>query len=389
MDKDSPSRVTPSRTAGLRVLTFLNNFNPGGVERVALRLNVAWQAQDIEAITIIGRDVGRARGAVKGLAYTTLLDGSRWYHRWPLGGIVADLPEIIRREQPDVLFCAGNTYSFAMVLMRLRLGRACPPIVAKISNDLRRADQGLLLRAAYHLWLKVQGRCIAHFVGMAAPMVEEICKFCGVSADRVTIINDPILQADQIDRLAKTSCQQGPARHGRHFLAIGRLTRQKNFPLLLAAFSRIATADDVLTIVGDGVDRAALEARIAHLGIADRVRLPGYTADVGSWFAVADALVMSSDYEGVPAVIIEAIAAGLPIIATDCSVSMAELTGRGAFGTLVPVGDVVALAAAMAALAPTRPDAASARAHVACFTVEQGAADYAALMRKVAANRAR
>ncbi len=385
MDVDRQVENNDGREPALRVLTYLNNYQPGGVERVAFRLNAAWQAQGICAMVVVGRGCGPARASAHGLQCATLLDGSRWYHRWPLIGIIADLPGIIRKARPDVLFCAGNTYSLAMVLMRLRLGRNCPPIIAKISNDLKRRDQPPEVRFFYQRWLKIQGRFIAHFVGMAMPMRREIEQYCGVSADRVAIINDPVLHATDVDRLGKIAAGRQPARPGRHFLAIGRLAPQKNLSLLLEAFSQVATAHDRLTIIGEGPDRRKLTAQATRLGIAGRIDMPGFMTDMDRWLASADALVLSSDYEGVPAVIIEAIAANLPIIATDCCVSMAEITGHGRFARLVPVGDAAALATAMAAQPLARADLAAARAHVAAFTVEAGAAAYARLMRTVAA----
>lgn len=378
MTADHP-HATAERSA-LRVLTYLNSFDPGGVERVALRLNAAWRAQGVLPLIIVGRETGLARHAAPDLDYAPLLDGSRWHHRWPLLGLVIDLPGAIRRHRPHILFCAGNTYSFAMLLVWLRLGRDCPPIVAKISNDLARADQPWMLRALYHVWLKIQGRFIHHFVGMAPPMRPEIRAFCGVPDARITIINDPVLLAADVERFAQLAAARRPDGSGHRFLAIGRLSPQKNFALLLDAFARMARTGDRLTILGEGPDRAALETQAARLGIAGQLAMPGFVARLDPWLAAADALVMSSDYEGVPAAIIEAIAAGLPVIATDCSVSMAELTGQGHFGVLVPVGDGAALAAAMAAFSGTKPDAAAARAHVEAFTVEQGAADYARLM---------
>jgi hypothetical protein len=66
----------------------------------------------------------------------------------------------IRRHRPDVLFCAGNSYTVVAVTMRLVLGRRCPPILAKISNDLTRADLPAVARPFYRLWLRIQGRLL-------------------------------------------------------------------------------------------------------------------------------------------------------------------------------------------------------------------------------------
>ena len=93
--------------------------------------------------------------------------------------------------------------------------------------------------------------------------------------------------------------------------------------------------------------------------------------------------MLASDFEGVPAVVIEALASGLPVVATDCSVSMPSLVSS--FGTIVPVGDAAALADAMAAQAPLTPaQRSAAAAEMARFTVERAAAAYLALFRSAA-----
>lgn len=368
----------------LRVLTYLHSFDPGGVERVALRLNAAWSARGVETLVIVGRDSGSAREAATAVNYRRLDDRSAPSHRLRLLWMILKLPGIIRRERPDILFCAGNTYSSMGVAMRLLLGADCPPIVAKVSNDLRRRDMPHWLRFLYHRWLWLQGRLIDQFVGMAPPMHGEIADRMAISADRIAIINDPVLYDAELERLA-SDCGRSPVTcGGRRYIAIGRLSPQKNFALLLEAFARIATPDDRLTILGEGPDRQMLAERAASLGIADRVVMPGHVADPDRWLRDADILVMSSDYEGVPAVIVEAVAAGLAVVATDCSVSMAALLGKGRFGALVPVGDATALATAMATARSGQDCRRSARDHARAFTIENGAAAYLDLMRSVA-----
>lgn len=372
----------PSRP--LRVLTYLHSFDPGGVERVALRLNAAWSARGVETLVIVGRDSGCAREAATAVNYRRLDDRSAPSQRLRLLWMIMKLPGIIRRERPDILFCAGNTYSSMGVAMRILLGADCPPIVAKVSNDLGRRDMRPWLRFLYHRWLWLQGRLIDRFVGMAPPMHGEIADRMAISADRIAIINDPVLYDAELDRLANNGGRSPGTCSGRRYIAIGRLTPQKNFALLLEAFARIATPDDRLTILGEGPDRPMLAERAASLGIADRVVMPGHVADPDRWLRDADVLVMSSDYEGVPAVIVEAVAAGLAVVATDCSVSMAALLGNGRFGALVPVGDRAALATAMATARSSQDCRRSARDHARAFTIENGAVAYLDLMRSVA-----
>lgn len=373
-------------TRPLRILTFLHSFEPGGVERVALRMHQRWTQQGIDSHLVLGRDDGVQRLDWPGLAYRSLavrwLDPARFETLW----LIARLPGEIRRQRPDVLFCAGNTYAVVAVAMKLLLGRRCPPVVAKVSNDLSRRDRSAPERWAYRLWLRIQGRLIDRFVGMAAPMAAEICDAMAIAPDRVAIVNDPALSAVEIAQLARPR-SPAPRSAGTRFVAVGRLAPQKNFILLLEAFAATARPRDRLTILGEGPERRALVQRARELGIERRVDMPGHSGKVAESLRASDVLVLSSDYEGVPAVIIEALAAGIAVVATNCSVSMASLLGGGTLGAMVPVGDAAALAHAMRVAATAQPDAAAGRAQAARFTVETAAAAYVTVCAAVSAKR--
>jgi glycosyltransferase involved in cell wall biosynthesis len=102
-------------------------------------------------------------------------------------------------------------------------------------------------------------------------------------------------------------------------------------------------------VVGDGPERAQLEALAGQLGLADRVHLAGHQQDVRPWLAALDVLVLSSDWEGMPNALLEAMAAGLPIVATAVG-GVPEVVVDGATGLLVPPGDPSALAEAITRL---------------------------------------
>lgn len=382
-----PSIPVRSQGRPLRILTFLHSFDPGGVERVAFRLNAAWRQLGADARVVVGRGEGIARHPADGAKCTVLDCPYPIGRRTQLAWAIAKLPAIIRAARPDILFCAGNTYSSVVTAMKIALGKDCPPIVAKVSNDLARADMGPLLRFGYHRWLRLQAPAIDHYVGMAQPMAREIADATGKPAPAVSIIHDPVLRDAEITRFSQIAKARHRGANGRRFLAVGRLVPQKNFGLLLDAFARGALPDDELTILGEGSERGLLAEQARRLGLGNRVRMPGHVADLAPWFADADTLLLSSDFEGVPAVIIEALAAGLGIVATNCSTSMSELLGDGRFGRLVPVRNETALADAIRAAPLAQADAAAALAHARHFSVEEGAAAYLDLMHRIVAAR--
>ena len=136
------------------------------------------------------------------------------------------------------------------------------------------------------------------------------------------------------------------------WLAIGRLTEQKAYPNLLRAFSTVVDSlpRSKLVIVGRGPLRAELESLVRALDLRDSVSFLGFRDDVPVLLTAADAMVMASRYEGMPNVVMEALAAGLPVVGTDVG-AMSELISEGVNGYLVPPSDPPALASAMTKLA--------------------------------------
>lgn len=366
--------ASASRPRGLKIMTFLHCFQPGGVERVALRLVGAWAQAGREVVVVMGRRDGplaeEAPDAARYVFAPPLKASAAFESVWMVPHLVAQ----IRREKPDVLFCAGNTYAIVSVLVRLLLGRRCPPIVCKISNSLARDDFSPVMGALYKFWLRVQARHIQLFVGLAEPMRPELIATLGLPPERAAIVEDPaIRQADIQPREAVRE-----PREGRLFLGVGRLNPQKDFGLLIRAFASFAGPTDRLVILGEGPERRRLTELIAALGVQDRVELVGHVPDTSGWLRRADVFVLSSKYEGVPAVVIEALAAGTPIVATDCCVSMAGLLEHGRLGELAPTGDVAALARAMQKTPPR--DVAAMQAMAARFTIERAGEAYLKLM---------
>jgi glycosyltransferase involved in cell wall biosynthesis len=140
-------------------------------------------------------------------------------------------------------------------------------------------------------------------------------------------------------------------------LAVGRLTWEKDFPTLIRAFAAVRRQRDArLLILGEGPERDALAALVAQLGLERDVQLPGWARNPHAFMARAGVFVLSSVSEGLPTVLIEALAAAVPVVATDCVSGPREILQDGRLGPLVPPGDPDALATAIhRQLAEPRP----------------------------------
>jgi glycosyltransferase involved in cell wall biosynthesis len=337
----------------MRILCFLHRLELGGVERTALRLCRQWHGAGIDVAVMLGRDGERMTAQAPELPCTVAPDpgfSTAWIETlW----MIVWLPGIIRRTKPDILFCPGNSYTIVAVVMKLLLGRRCPPIVAKISNDLLRLDVPAPFRFFYHLWCLLQGRVIDRWVALSPAMAAESAVLLGVARGSVATIANPVLDADRHAALAKAGDMSRQSRQaGRRFLAAGRLAPQKGFDLLIDAFAQGAQPDDRLVIVGEGPERARLERRIRQLELQSRVQMPGHCHAIESHLACSDVLLLSSRYEGLPAVVVEAMAAGLAIVATDCCAGMRDLVEGSYPGVLVPPRSMGALSLAIATAKP-------------------------------------
>ena len=367
----------------LRILGVLHSLEPGGVERDLMRFTKAWRDRGIDARIALGRWEGLLTEEAPDIPFIVPPKGKLAKIETETLWMMQNLPAIIRNVQPDVLFIPSNGLMAVAVWVRLMLGKACPPIVVRPSNSLDRKDQGWLMRLFDKAVLRAHSGIYAAAVAMSAPVRQEIMDRMGLPGHRVVTINNASMTMAVANRLAVARDAASREHAGRHFLGLGRLMPQKNFALLIDAFARVAGPHDRLTIVGEGALRSDLEAQAAKLGVADRIDMPGHKAPVDPWFAGADAFILSSDFEGLPTVAAEALAAGIPIVATDCTVAIPAMIAG--VGRLVPVKDVDALAEAMASICDDLADVAEMRRRGAQFTMEATVDQWIALFERVAA----
>ena len=182
---------------------------------------------------------------------------------------------------------------------------------------------------------------------MASPRVSASSR--GLPTHKIHTIHNSVVTAD-LERLASqdTGIAWFSSNDVPVILAVGRLAPQKDFLTLLQAFALLrARVRARLVILGEGVGRQRLEKRVAELGLSGHVLMPGFHPNPYACMARARVFVLSSAYEGFPNVLVEALACGANIVATDCRSGPAEILDNGRFGRLVPVGDASSMAHAL------------------------------------------
>ena len=168
------------------------------------------------------------------------------------------------------------------------------------------------------------------------------------SKEQLRVIYNPVVSAGFSEMVNAESPFPLLALDRPNFIAVGRLSEAKNYPLLLRAFARLRKKIPCrLILLGEGEQRSRLESLIVELGLFRDVLLPGFVQNPFPYVAAADCFVMSSNREGLPGALIQALACGTTVVSTNCESGPSEILENGKYGLLVPVGDEEAFTKAM------------------------------------------
>jgi glycosyltransferase involved in cell wall biosynthesis len=160
-------------------------------------------------------------------------------------------------------------------------------------------------------------------------------------------------------------------------LGVGRLEKQKDFSTLIRAFAQVQQQRPArLMILGEGTERPYLEALVQELGLAEDVALLSFVSNPYAYMVRAAVFVLSSLFEGLPTVLIEAMAVGTPVVSTDCKSGPAEILENGRYGKLVSVGDIKGIAEAILSTLESPSNSEALRRKAAQFSLEKAVAEY-------------
>lgn len=316
------------------ILSYAQTLRGGGVERALLRLVRGWVAAGRRVTLVIGDPAGPLAAELPD-GIDTIVLGAAGYRALALA-----IPGIVRTRRPDAIFCPGSHYTGVAAWTRLRLGRACPPTLGKVSNALDRVDHGRVTGWAHRHWLTAHPRFLDRIVAMTPASADSAASAMGIGREAIAVIPNP-------PALPIPGAVAPPLPPERFILGVGRLAPQKRWDRLIAALPTLADRAVSLVILGEGAERTALEAQARALAVADRVHLPGHAADPIPAMQRAALVALTSDYEGVPGVLREALSVGTPVVTTDSAPSVAEIVSDPTLGTILARDDAAGLSAAL------------------------------------------
>ena len=353
----------------LRLLFTTRAFGGGGAERVWSTLADRFADRGDDVVLAIDLDGERPR--------FTAASGPRVEILGP-GHIRATLRlrDLLGEFRPDVALAAISGSCVKLVAAAAAARSDVPVIVSY--HGFQEYRTGRLAKLAY--WgMPVMNRRTARIVTVSDGLHRELIERWGADPAKTTRIYNPatIDLSDAADTAADLATRPDVV------LAAGRLSPEKGVDVLIDAFARVRRPGAHLLIAGEGVERGRLERQAADLGVADRITFLGQVADIRPLYRQVRVLAVPSRTEAFGMVVVEALAHGLPIVATACT-GPTEILDGGRFGRLVPVEDAAALATGLDIALADPGDPAPRFARAAHFSFAKGFAEWARLVDEVA-----
>lgn len=336
----SPEASDP--TSARRVFFLRPTLGTGGADSVTLTLLRHLDRRLFQPSLVLLRKGGQRLPDVPNdirvfdLAARNLLTGA------------APLRRLLSQEKPDILM---STSSGTNITAALAAGGNGPRLVLSERNGLVR-DQPLY-KLAPLLFLKrvLYGRadCVT---AVSRGVARDLERRLRLEEDSVVVVHNPIV-SPALDPEADSDPGEPWFREKETpvILAAGRLVHAKGFDVLLDAIAQTRTTLDCrLILLGDGPLRASLEKQIHRLGLSDSVKMPGFVNNPAAYMRRSSVFVLSSRFEGLPGVLIQAMACGTPVIATDCPYGPAEIIEHGSNGMLTEDENASALSTTLSNL---------------------------------------
>jgi glycosyltransferase involved in cell wall biosynthesis len=263
---------------------------------------------------------------------------------------VFPLVRYLRRERPDAVVSGAIQTNIAAVWARQLAGVSTRLVLTEHNTINAIINNARMLRTRMSpFFIRKFYPWADEIVAVSQGAASDLASIMRVPICKIPVIYNPIIGSDFWKRAREPIADVEIARDNRPIiLAVGRLHFLKDYPTLLRAFAEVRRDMDTrLIFLGDGEERLNLAKMADELKIGAHVRFLGQVSNALPYMKQATVFALSSIHEALPTVVIEALAVGLPVVATDCPSGPREILCDGAYGTLVPVGDHSALANAL------------------------------------------
>ena len=336
---------TLSKSLSDRIALFLYSLDGGGAEGVMANLACNFVKRGLKVDMVLVRAKGPFLSQLSPEVRVLELKASK---------TPACLPELIkylRQEKPAVLLSTMH-YANEMALLAKRLSRTSTPVFVTEQNNV--SHYARYTSRKVEKWTPLSARLLYPWadgiVACSHDVAKDLSQVTRIPSKAIHVIYNPVLTPELTSKAAEAidhpwfAPGEPPV-----ILGAGRLVGQKDFVTLIRAFAivRQTRPARLMILGGNAGSGPTLEALVKELELTEDVAMPGFKQNYFAYLAKASVFVLSSQWEGLPTVLIHAMAVGAPIVSTDCKSGPAEILDHGKYGELVPVGDPETMAKAI------------------------------------------
>jgi glycosyltransferase involved in cell wall biosynthesis len=359
------------------IALFLLTLDGGGAERVIVNLAKAFTGDGYRVDIVLAKKQGVYLAEVPDVVSIVDLHAPR---------VLACLPALLKylnNNKPQALLAAGH-HTNLIAIWAAKLAKVKPRVFVSEHNtlsysinhrqNLRDRLLPILMRCSY--------KSADGIIAVSAGVADDLATRLKINRDKIDVIYNPIVDQELL-RKAEYQIEHPWFKPGQPpvIISAGRFVELKDFPTLIKAFAIVREKYPVrLLLLGEGDKRGELEQLVRQLGMEDDVFMPGFVNNPYAYMKKARVFVLSSKWEGLSNVLIEAMACGTLLISTDCPSGPREILEDGKYGLLVPVGNEKAMAEAILKALKNQPQKGSWSERVKDFSVDHITSKYLDLM---------
>ena len=327
-----------------KITLFLPSLSGGGAERIMVYLANGFADRGFTVDLVLVKAKG---------PYLSLLTETVRIIDLNCPRVLVTLLSLVRylkTEKPHAILSTLNHANIILILASILAGSSQKTIV-RVANNLStstRQSKNFRNRIAVTL-AKYVYSWVDQVIAVSQGVAEDLITTHSLPRNKIKIIYNPAITPELLNKVQEDlnhpwfMPNEPPV-----ILGVGRLTSQKDFTTLIRAFAKLSRQVSArMIILGEGEERNKLEALIKNLDLENRVSLPGFVDNPFPYMKQASVFVLSSAFEGMPNVLLQAMACGTAVVSTDCPSGPREILENGKWGKLIPVGDVDMMADAI------------------------------------------
>jgi glycosyltransferase involved in cell wall biosynthesis len=324
------------------VTVFLSSLRTGGAERAMLMFCSEALQKGLRVELVLCKGEGLLKELIPPGLSVVDLGCSR---------TIKALPKLARHlaiTRPRALFTTVRNINLIAIAAAKLSGLDIPVIVRESSAPISCPKKSTLDKVAYRM-LPIAYRFAHGVIAVSDGVASELISLNRSLDARIKVIPTPVVSREMLAQAEDAIDHEWFTKPDKPVVVCAaRVEREKGYDTLVSAFQSLRQKIDArLVILGNGSYREQLKKNVAALGLSEHIDFLGFVVNPFPYMKRAHAFVLASEHEGLPNVLVQAMALGTPVVSTDCKSGPAEILCNGKYGRLVPVGDAAALAIAL------------------------------------------